>query len=188
MSRLPVLNLIFVLVLITILAIQHSASVFAPGENAIEPVSYDPAQVLNSGPLTVKSEMAVDYLRDLWGRAMIIKEWTIEYRTTAWERMFAPRGAERDLIEARFHVANAEAFGSATGEIQKAENELERADRFLQNALPLVTDKLLPTLMAIRKELTDAKMELQSGPDTASDEQIKADLDWMIASLHGKRL
>jgi hypothetical protein len=160
--------------------------VFAPSESAIESANYDSGQLLK--PLPDGSRIAVDYLSNLWQRAMIIKKWTVEYRTAAWERMFAPRGAERDLVQARFHVANAEAFGSATGDIQKAQTELDRADRDLQKALPLVADKLLPILIAIRKELTDAKIELQSaGSDIASDdEQIKADLDWAIASLHGK--
>jgi chromosome segregation ATPase len=103
--------------------------------------------------------------------------------------MVAPRGAASDLLDARFHVANAEAFGAATGEIQKAETELDRADRDLQTALPLVTTSLHPALNAIRKELSDAKSQLEDiEPANANaEEQIKADLDQAITSLHGER-
>ncbi len=188
-GRLPVLNLLFVLIVITVVALQHSASVFAPGENAVELANYVPGQSSNGGRLRDRSKMGLDYLGDLWQRAMILKQWMVEYQLTSWETMLTPRGAESELLEARFHVANAEAYGSATGDMQKAQNELDRADRYLQKALPLVADKMLPALNAIRKELSNAKMDLSMAePDAASDEQIKVDLDWVIGSLHDKRL
>lgn len=188
MSRLPVLNLIFLLILITVLAIHHSATVLAPDKSALERVSYEPGGP-NDGSWGAKVQIAVDYLGSLWGRALIIKQWTLEYRAASLTSMFAPRGAESDLAEARFHVANAEVFSSATGEIQKAETELDRADDYLQKAIPLVAAKLRPTLNAIRQEVSEAKLELQSAdPESESDEQIKVDLDWAIAALHDKRL
>jgi hypothetical protein len=182
-GRLSVLNLLFVLIVITVVALQHSAAIFAPGENAIELANYVPVQLRD------ESKTGLDYLGDLWQRAMILKQWMVEYQLTSWETMLAPRGAESELLEARFHVANAEAYGSATGDMQKAQNELDRADRYLQKALPLVADKMQPALNAIRKELSNAKMDLSMAePDAASDEQIKVDLDWVIGSLHDKRL
>lgn len=188
MSRLPALNLIFLLILITVLAIHHSAVVLAPNKSALEGVSYEPG-VPNDGSWRVKPQVALDYLGNLWGRALIIKQWTLEYRAASWGSMYAQRGAESDLAEARFHVANAEVFGSATGEIQKAETELDRADRYLQKAVRLVTVELRPTLNAIRQEVSEAKLELQSADrESESDEQIKVDLDWAIAALHDKRL
>lgn len=193
------MNLCFVIVLITILALQHSASVFAPAESRYDPVSYVPYQGylraesgrLRSGDRSGnRLTTALDYLSDLWRRSMIIKQWMLEYETTYLERLRTARGTESDLVEARFHVANAEVFGAAMGEQQRAKIEIGRADLDVQKALPLVAVNMMPALEAIRKELADTKMELEmAAPNTeTSDEQIKADLDRAIASLHGKRL
>jgi hypothetical protein len=197
--RLPLLNFLFVLVLITFLALQHSASVFAPAETRNEFISYDPYhgrfyaesdQAWSGIRLVSGLGTALGHLSDLWQRSMIMKEWLLEYQTTYWERIDAPRGAENDLVEARFHVANAEVFGAAMGEQQRAKIELDRADRYLQKSVPLVADNTLPALEAIRKELSAAEMDLEmTDPKTQTrDERIKADLDRVINSLHGKRL
>jgi len=189
MWRLPWVNLFFVLILITFLALQHSAAVFAPAGRAYEPSTDNPQWARMNAAMGGKSSIAIGNLGKLWQRAMIMREWMIESQTASWERILAPRGAASDLLEARFHVANAEAFGSATGERQKAEIEFDRADRYLQKTLPLVTATRLANLNAIRKELRDAKLQLENGePDSAAaDERIKADLDRAIASLHGKQ-
>ena len=199
MWRLPLLNFLFVLVLITFLALQHSASVFAPAETRYEPVSNgsyrgrfyaESDQAWSSIRLASGLGTALGHLSDLWQRSMIMKEWLLEYQTSYWERIDAARGAESDLVEARFHVANAEVFGAAMGEQQRAKIELDRADRYLQKAVPLVADNTLPALEAVRNELTAAKMDLETvDPKTQTgDERIKADLDRVINSLHGKRL
>jgi hypothetical protein len=197
--RLPLLNFLFVLVLITFLALQHSASVFAPAEPGYESISYDPYQrrshaesdqVWSGIHLVGGLGSALGHLSDLCQRSMFMKEWLLEYQTTYWKRIDAARGAESDLVEARFHVANAEVFGAATGEKQRAKVELDRADRYLEKALPVVGDNTLLALEAIRNELTAAKMDLETvDPKTQTgDERIKADLDRLINSLHGKRL
>ena len=131
-----------------------------------------------------------DYLNSLWQRAMIMRQWRVEYDTANWGKVHAKSGAEDDLIEARFHVANAEVFGVALVKKHRAKIELDSADRYLQKALPLVTQDLMPILKAIEKKVNDAKTDLgTANPDAeASDEQIKTDLDWAIASLHGERL
>mgnify|MGYP001169989418 FL=1 len=197
MWRLPIMNLCFVIVLITILALQHSASVFAPAETTYEPVSNDSYR----GRFHAESDQpwsrirlgsglgtALGHLSDLWQRSMIMKEWLLEYGTTGWERIDAPRGVKNDLLEARFHVANAEVFGAATGEKQRAKMELDRADRYLQKALPVVADNALPAVEAIRKELSVAKMDVGMAYHKiqTSDERIKAELDRVINALHGK--
>jgi len=187
MWREPFINLVFILILITFVGLRQSASVFAPGENADEPRAYNAGWALVDAAVGDRSTIAIDNVRNFWQRTMILKEWMVEYQATPWQSMLAPRGAESDLLDARFHVANAEVFGAATGEVQKAETELDRADRDLQTALPLVTASMRLTLNAIRKELGDAKLQLEkveSGTASA-DEQIKEDLDRAIASLHG---
>ena len=119
-----------------------------------------------------------------------MKEWLLENETAYWERIYPARGAENDLLEARFHVANSEVFGAAMDEQQRAKIELDRADRYLQKTAPLVADNTLLALEAIRNELTAAKLNLEIlDPEIHSSvERIKADLDRVINSLHGKRL
>lgn len=132
---------------------------------------------------------ALGSLSELWQRAMIMKQWMLEYEATYWEKLRAARGAESDLVEARFHVSNAEAFAAAIGEKQRAKVELGRADRYLKKALPLVADDKLLALETIRKELSAAKLDLErEGTNTyTNDENIKTDLDHMISLLHRKR-
>jgi len=55
------------------------------------------------------------------------------------------------LAEARFHVANAEVFGAATGETHRAEAELDRADRYLQKAVRLLRITRCPPLKPLEK-------------------------------------
>jgi hypothetical protein len=200
MWRIAFLNLSFVVVLITILALRHSASVFGPAETRYELVDYEPYYGrAHAAPDQVWSDVrlgddrlriAIGYLSDLWQRSMIIREWSLEYEESYWERIRVAHGAETDLAEARFHVANAEVFGAATGEKHRAKVELDRADRYLQKAVPLVADNTLPAIEAIRKELTAAKMDLEmTDPKTQTHhERIKTDLDRVINSLHGQRL
>ena len=198
MWRIPILNLCLLLVVITILALHHSASFFAPFEGRFNAVNYardrgysyavtDPAG--SSGRSGSSLMTALGSLSELWQRAMIMKQWMLEYEATYWEKLRAARGAESDLVEARFHVSNAEAFAAAIGEKQRAKVELGRADRYLKKALPLVADDTLLALETIRKELSAAKLELeQAGTDTyTSDERIKTDLDHMISLLHRKQ-
>ena len=186
------MNLCFLLVLITILALQRSAAFFAPSETLYETTGDERvSQKVQSNPtLTRKLSNAVGYLSDLAQRSRIIKEWTLDYNTASWDALRAAPGAESDLVDARFHVANAEVFGVATGDKQRARTELDRADRCLRNALEIIASDMQPTLRAIQIELTDAKMEIEMGdPDSdVIDEQIKIDLDWLLHALHNHRL
>src|SRR5512147_1949123 len=101
MWRVPLLNFFFVLVLITFLALQHSALVFAPAETRYEHVSNG----WYRGPFHAESDQAwnrirlgsgvgaaLGHLSDLWQRSMIMKEWLLEYQTADWERIYAMRG------------------------------------------------------------------------------------------------
>ena len=139
---------------------------------------------------TVPGMSMIDDLNGFWQRAMIMRQWIDEYETANWGKAHAASGAEDDLIEARFHVATAEVFAVALAKKQRAEVELASAERYLRKALPLVRQEMAPILEAIEKELADAKTGLETtDPDAeASDEQIKIDLDWAIASLHGEQL
>ena len=57
----------------------------------------------------------------------VFNEWLMEYNTSQWELFRALSPAETDLIEARFHVANAEVFTDGISENDRAIKELDRA-------------------------------------------------------------
>jgi len=101
--------------------------------------------------------------------------------------MRAAPGVENDLLEARFHVANAAALSAATGDRHRTKTELDRADKCLQKAIGVVGEDFRPFVSAVRGELTQAKRELDmADPDTDTrDEQIKIDLDAVLQALHG---
>jgi hypothetical protein len=171
------MNLCFMLVLITILALQRSAAVFAP-------VDLENETVLGDEFRTV-----ITNLTQLARRSTIIKDWYLENQTSSWERMRLAPAVETDLFEARFHVANAEAVSAATGDTRWIESELDRADGYLQSALKTIANDLRPFVRAIRIELADAKLEIEEdSPDTdIRDEQIKTDMDWLIDAVHDRR-
>jgi cellobiose-specific phosphotransferase system component IIA len=121
---------------------------------------------------------------------MLIEEWRLQSKADCWELVRPAGGAKRNLLEARFHVANAEVFAAATGDIHRAHAELDRAGDYLQNALPLVTGNMQSTINAIRNDVIHAKSALET-EDTAAkstDEQIKSELDGAIVALHRNRL
>lgn len=195
MWRVIVLNLCFVIVLITILALQHSASVFTPIERGYEPLSsdsYGGRFHAESDPAWSRIRFgnglgtAVRHLSDLWQRSMIMNEWLLEYQTTYWASIDAARGAENDLVEARFHVANAEVFGAAMGEQRRAKIELERAEDYLIKTRPLIDENVRPNLETVEKEIGAAKMHVESMGSGIREpyDRIKTDLDPMIEKLH----
>jgi len=191
MWQLPILNLCLVAFLITHLAIQHSISVFRSTESnyalfndgsvpSRTRVGFESAS--NTSPFPHGLGGAIDYLHDLWRRSILLREWTLEQQTSYWGAIRAASGAETDLVEARFHVANAEVFAAAMGQKQRAQLELERAENYLFETRPLIVDKLRPALEKIRQELGAAKVDSESmiSEDSERYERIKSDLDHMI--------
>ena len=191
MWRAPFLNLCFMLALITILILQHSAAVVGP-INSLTGSTEGAPPFQNVGDDTSLGEGLKTffvYLSDLEQRSRIIKDWYIESQSFSWQTIRLAPGTETDLVEARFHVANAEAVSAATGDTRRSEVELDRADGYLQHALKNISSDLQPFVRAIRIELTDTKAELEKGePDTdIRDEQIKTDVDWILQALHDQR-
>ena len=191
MWQLPFLNLCFVAFLITHVAIQHSVSVFRPTESNYVLFNDDPVPSRSRVGFESASKTSlfrhglggtIDYLRDLWRRSIILREWTLEYQTSYWGAIRAASGAETDLVEARFHVANAEVFDAAMGQKQRAKVELERAENYLFETRPLIVNKLRPALEKIRQELGAARVDSEPmvSEDSERYERIKSDLDHMI--------
>ena len=126
---------------------------------------------------------AAALLHSAWRRAMVFNEWLMEYNASQWEIFRASSPAETDLLEARFHITNAEVFTATMREADRAIKELDRAATSLQDVQALVKPNLAPQLTTISAEITAAERnERKDGVfSTAPFETIKADLDHLIA-------
>jgi hypothetical protein len=196
MWRYPFLNLCFVVLVITLLAMQHSVAVFGPSGRAGAVTDNDSSQRLwlegeFSRRLRAPANFsrAAAFLDDSWHRGIIFNEWLMEYNTSQWEIFNASSPAETDLIEARFHVANAEVFTDALSENDRAIKELARADKSLEAARIIVKANLAPRLTTIREEIVAAEMSEQTEEafSTVPFETIKADLDHLIEILRSSK-
>ena len=133
---------------------------------------------------------AAAYLYDMWRRGMVLKEWTIEYNAFRWEILRASSPAESDLLDARFHVANAEVFTEALSKSTRAIRELDRAEISLRAAETLVKPSLARQVKTIDDEITAAETHEQA-EDTFSTmpfETIKVHLDHLIAMVRSARI
>ena len=199
MWKFPFFNFFFILVLISHCAIQQSIALNRLGgkndalskdELGQRPVAAALGSVYKTASPGALLGIHAEYLHDLWERARIMRQWMLENDSTTWERIRATSGAEADLVEARFHVANAEAFVSALGQRPKAKSELDRAENYLLAIRPLITDSLRPSVEIVRRELEAAKMRLASIGSEAPEqfEAIKIDLDQLIQTVHLAKL
>src|SRR5262245_31825502 len=107
MWRYTVLNLCFVILVIALMALQHSSSIFGPTTHSNALTDRDTSQTFelasdaeSSGTLSAPADFnrAVAYLYDMWRRGMVLKEWTIEYNAFRWKILRVSGGpAESDL-------------------------------------------------------------------------------------------
>jgi hypothetical protein len=195
MGKLPLLNLFFLLALVTLLALQHSVSVFGPTGRMYETVRYNAFQIpspakadqawMMAQPAHVP-ELSIAYLTDRWQRTMIMREWMLEYGTAYWARTMLAGDANADLLEARFHVANAEVLRVAVGDTQRAKIELEQAARYLTESRPSIQNNLRPAVEKINKELDGAIADVTSvaAGNPEPFEHIKSELDHLIGTVH----
>jgi hypothetical protein len=186
MWRYPFLNLCFVIVLITMIAIQHSTSVFGPTAHSagasVSDSSDDESTRRSLVPATFSRAGA--FAANIWHRGMILKEWSLEYQASLWEILNASSPVETDVLEARFHVANAEVF-TEMNENDRAIKELARAETSLQAAQTIIKASLFPELSTIREKIAAAETSEQSEDafSTIPFETIKAELDHFRGSL-----
>jgi hypothetical protein len=195
MWRYPFLNLCFVILILTLLSLQHSATVFGPTAHGWVVTGDDPSEgyvftLFGESPrsLRVPAEFsdAAGLLHSAWRRAMVFNEWLMEYNASQWKILSASSPAETDLIEAKFHVINAEVFTQAMRENERAIKELARAETSLQAAQTIVKANLAAQLTTVREEIRDAEVDEQSEKafSTVPFETIKANLDHLIHVLH----
>lgn len=187
MWRYPFFNLCFVVLVMGLLAVQHSATVFAPtppwdeGRETAQRYSWQDEAVSRAGALA-KLGQAETFLSDTWHRGMVLKQWLLEYNTSQWEFFRSSSPVENDLLEARFHVANAEVFTEVVRESDRAIRELDRAEKSLEAARTVVEANLISQLSTVQEEMKAAEAHEQDGDalSAASFETIKADLDHLI--------
>ena len=199
MWRYIVLNLCFVVLVIALLALQHSSSVFGHTAHNKALTNSDTSQTFelasdaqSSGTLHAAADLnqALAYLYDMWRRGMVLKEWTIENNAFRWEILRASSPAESDLLDARFHVVNAEVFTEAMSKNTRAIRELDRAESSLKAAEALVEPSLAREVKTIDDEIAAAETHEQT-KDTFSTmpfETIKAHLDNVIAMVRSAKM
>jgi hypothetical protein len=161
MWRDPFNNLCFVLLLITLLMIQHSVAVLGPAAHGSAMESPGFGFILDGkflGSLPAKFRRVAVVLNDAWHRGLIFNEWLMEYNTSQWQIFSASSPAETDLIEARFHVINAAVFTEAMRENERAINELGRAETSLQAAQTIIKTNLAAQLTTVREEIRMQKL------------------------------
>ena len=185
-------NLSFVVLLITLLAFQHSIAVFGPRAFGDSDSSQGFDSTLEEYPSAAsfaprELARAAAFIQDTWRRAMIFREWSMEYAASQWEISNASSPAESDLLEARFHVANAEVLSEAMSANDRALVELDRAETSLADVQTSVASTLGPRLKIIEDEITAAEITERAGPifTAAPLEAIKTNLDRLIGSVHG---
>lgn len=186
MWRYAFLNLCFVLLLITLLSIQHSAAVFGPGRDQWERYVFTvDGESARSSRMPAAFRRAAAFLNDTWRRGKFFNEWLMEYNASQWEFLRASSPVETDLLDVKFHIANAEVFTEAMRETDRAIKELDRAAISLHDVQTLVKPDLARQLTNISAEITAAEMNEQKGNAIpgAPFETIKADLDHLIRAV-----
>ena len=198
MWRYPFLNLCFFFLVLALFALQHSFSVFGPTAHQSARTDSDASQIFalasdvnpskNVG-LPADFSRAVAYLYDLWRRGMVLKEWTIESNAFQWELFRASSPAETDLLDARFHVANAEVFTEAMPRTTRAIKELDRAETSVKAAEILVGPSLMGQVKTIDDEITvETREQTEDAFSPLPFERIKAQLDHLIAIVRSTRI
>ena len=192
MWRKPFLHLTFVILLLSMLTMRELAVVTEPSEDDFISEAHRSLMLVNVdylGKLSAPLAPIGQALVQLWQQTQILAEWPIENNTAQWEKFYASTAAEKELIEARFHVENAEVYEWSIKSPQKTVRELNRAEGFLDDARPSI-DKT-PVLASIEQvtreiELMKADTNEKRISQPANYEAVKTDLDHMIHSIRGR--
>lgn len=94
-------------------------------------------------------------LGDLWARTKALSARSAEYFTTESEAPAADRNFKASLIEAKLHLAFAEADGLLRSDSKASQIELDRAARYLENALTQAQSHPAAEIEAIRNDIGD---------------------------------
>jgi hypothetical protein len=178
-------NFCFLMLLLTVLAAHQPFTLLARTSG----VDLDTEDQISSQivrPAEVRDAMSV--FEKTWRRAMVMREWLMEYNSSQWEIFNAANPAETDLLEARFHVSNAEVLAAAMSENDRAVKELARAENSLETVQALVNRSLAPQLKTVESEITAAEhSEVDPAFSNVSFETIKTNLDHLIQTVRSSK-
>jgi len=189
MWRKPFLHLTFIILLLSMLTMREFVRVTEPSDDDFITETHRSLAILSfdyAGKLSVPLATIGQALVQLWQRTQILAEWPIENNTAQWEKFYASTAVEKELIEARFHVENAEVYEWSIKNPQKTVRELNRAERFLYDARPSIDRKpVLVFIEQVTRELETMKADTHDkrASQPANYEAVKTDLDRMINSI-----
>jgi patatin-like phospholipase/acyl hydrolase len=186
MWRLPYFNLCLVLFLIAVYFLQRANSLSDSSALSPAAVLRVADESLSTSGIEPTIARASEYLDNAFQRGRIFTDWLMEYNTTSWQRSQSSSQGETDLVEARFHVANAEVYREAMRRLQRATVELNQADNFLRAAEPLLGSHIATEITAVRQRIENAEARNQADRSSQMTrfESIKEDLDQLIDELH----
>jgi hypothetical protein len=141
------------------------------------------------GALGDWSKTAANKFGELWRRAMLIKRWQLEYQANSWELVRPASSMEKNLFEARFHLATAKVMAAATRDNLKARAEIGQAERYLLATRSLLAGPILAEIASFDRLLDPASMKplSVSSENLANFEKIKTDLDRLIAFTRAQK-
>ena len=191
MWRLPFLNLTFIVLVLLIVTMQKWAPETQLSEDDFTEFGESTPEIRGHSvraddgyvsQISASFTRIADHLAQLWEQGEILAEWPIENNAAQWEKSYASTIAEKELIEARFHVEAAEVYEWSINNRQKTMAELNQAERFLQSARPLIKKPGFATIERVTKELELMKIDTTGAGASrpANYETIKADLDRVI--------
>lgn len=178
-------NFCFLMLLLTVLTAHQPFALLARTSG----VDLDTDDQISS-PIVRPAEVrdAMSFFEKTWRRAMVMREWLMESNSSQWEIFNAANPAETDLLEARFHVSNAEVLAAAMSENDRAVKELARAENSLETVQALVNRSLAPQLETVENEITAAeRSEADLAFSNVSFETIKTNLDHLIQTVHASQ-
>jgi hypothetical protein len=178
-------NFCFLMLLLTVLAahqpfarLARTSDLDVDTDDQISTTIVRPAEVSD----------AMSFVERAWRRAMVMREWLLEYNSSQWEVFNAANPAETDLLEARFHVSNAEVLAAAMSENDRAVKELARAENSIEAVQALVNRSLAPQLKTVENEITAAeRSEADPAFSNVPFEAIKTNLDHLIRTVRSSQ-
>ena len=178
------LNFFFFMLFVTLLAAHHPFAINGRMTQTAPWFDSD-NEFSNAVSLPAALTNAMVYMGNTWRRAMVMREWLLDYNMSEWEIFNAGDPAENDLLQARFHVGNAEVLTDAMRETDRAVKELARAETSLEEVQNLVKPTLSLQLKNVEGEIVAAEQD--NDLSRVPFEQIKANLDHLIQTVRSSK-
>lgn len=178
-------NFCFLMLLLMVLTARYPLNLLGrtsdgelDADEAISSSTLRPAQAVD----------AMNFVEQTWRRAMVMRKWLLESNSSQWEIFNAANPAETDLLEARFHVSNAEVLAAAMSENGRAAKELARAENSLEAVQGLINRSVTPPLKTVESQISAAERNEQDWAfSKVPFETIKTNLDHLIQTVRASQ-